>query len=91
VKRNEVNDTTPDRPESPEVATISLFLYMLSPITNSDVTVNFKEREGEVRVREEKKGCQGRKKKYPIETIDHVVPGVKYRTLIYLFFILCPD
>jgi hypothetical protein len=32
---------------------------MLSPVTNSDVTVNKKEREGEVRVREEKKGCQG--------------------------------
>lgn len=78
MKRNEVNDTTPDRPEREEVATISLFLYMLSPVTNSDVTVNKKEREGEVRVREEKKGCQGRKKKYPIETIDHVVPGVKY-------------
>lgn len=50
-----------------------------------------RDRQGEVRVREEKKGCQGRKKKYPIETIDHVVPGVKYRTWIYLFFILCPD
>jgi hypothetical protein len=45
VKRNEVNDTTPDRPEREEVATISLFLYMLSPVTNSDVTVNKKERE----------------------------------------------
>ncbi|CAJ1978207.1 unnamed protein product [Sphenostylis stenocarpa] len=62
VKRNEVNDTTPDRPEREEVATISLFRYMLSLVTNSDVTVNKKEREGEVRVREEKKGCQGRKK-----------------------------
>lgn len=64
---------TPDRPKREEVATTFPFF----PLSRTLMSLSTRKKE-QWEVREEKTGCQARKKKkYPIETIEHVVPGIK--------------